>query len=151
MQLTLWNGIFPLNKTYDNTRYNLLSKIWITGTCIARVPWNQNALSWVDIVVFRLPKLGHSRAGTPLYLKSLDPDKCRNFSHQHFIERLRKLRGPNKPSLGSIFPSCHEECHFTWHCHFSVFLSCEMTLFVTVEKWTLRDTWQYTHPKVRRF
>ena len=45
---------------------------------------------------FRLPKLGHSRAGTPLYLKSLDPDKCRNFSHQHFIERLRKLRDPTK-------------------------------------------------------
>ena len=38
---------------------------------------------------------------------------------------------------------CHEERHFTWHCHFSVNLSCEMTvsgemtLFVTVEKWTL--------------
>ena len=37
---------------------------------------------------------------------------------------------------------CHEERHFTWHCHFSVIVSCEMTVsgemtvFVTVEKWT---------------
>ena len=37
----------------------------------------------------------------------------------------------------------HEKCHFTWQCHLSVILSYEITvsgeitLFVTVEKWTI--------------
>ena len=50
------------------------------------------------------------------------------------------------PTQGPCF-YCHEECHFTWYwqmyCHFSVILSCkitmsqEITLFLTVETWTL--------------
>ena len=38
---------------------------------------------------------------------------------------------------------CHKECHFTCHCHFTLqnytemTVSHDMTLFVTVEKWTL--------------
>ena len=30
-------------------------------------------------------------------------------------------------SKGPFF-YCHEECHFTWHCNFSVILLCEMTV-----------------------
>ena len=47
------------------------------------------------------------------------------------------------PSCKGPFFYCHEECHFTWHCHFTwqnyteMTVSGEMTLFVTVEKWTL--------------
>ena len=35
------------------------------------------------------------------------------------------------------FSYCHEECHFNWHCHFSVLLSGEMTCQV---KW--HSSWQ---------
>ena len=97
------------------------------------------------LMVQNCPPPGARHINTPL-CKGLDTlpsprqkirnDTVQNHPYGLILDCQDTIRRKICLSKGPFF-YCHEECHFTWHSHFSVILSCEITVSheMTLSSW----------------